>query len=122
MPYAQFRALTVIASAVLLSASPAGHSATAGTDPSGPPVPECVRHFADWRYTTVVNDCDVTVDVTVEYTDGRPVPCRTLPPGSRATFPGHGPGPDHVTGVRVCVPDASEATAARRFAPAGPGA
>ncbi|MGW3665018.1 alpha-amylase [Streptomyces sp. NPDC005141] len=66
--------------------------------------PECVHYYSDWRYTTVVNDCDTTVDVTVDYTDGQAAPCRTLLPRAIATFAGYGPQLNYVTGLSTCTP------------------
>ncbi|MFF2368715.1 alpha-amylase [Streptomyces sp. NPDC058122] len=68
------------------------------------PVPDCVHYYSDWRYTTVVNDCDTTVDVTVQYTEYQDAPCRTLPPRAIATFAGYGPQLNHVTGLSACTP------------------
>jgi hypothetical protein len=67
-------------------------------------VPDCVHYYSDWRYTTVVNDCDTTVNVTVEYTDGQGAPCRTLLPQAIATFAGYGPQLNYVTGLSTCTP------------------
>ncbi|WP_405915219.1 alpha-amylase [Streptomyces sp. NBC_00728] len=67
-------------------------------------VPDCVHYYSDWRYTTVVNDCDTTVDVTVEYTDGQGAPCRALLPQAIATFSGYGPQLNYVTGLSTCTP------------------
>ncbi|MFF3611632.1 alpha-amylase [Streptomyces sp. NPDC002580] len=66
--------------------------------------PDCVHHYDDWRYTTVVNDCDTTVNVTVDYTDGQAAPCRTLAPRDAATFAGYGPQLNYVTGLSTCTP------------------
>ncbi|MCX5008149.1 hypothetical protein OHB05_36875 [Streptomyces sp. NBC_00638] len=68
------------------------------------PAPDCVHYYSDWRYTTVVNDCDTTVDVTVDYTDGQDAPCRTLLPRAIATFAGYGPQLNYVTGLSACTP------------------
>ncbi|MFJ6836060.1 alpha-amylase [Streptomyces sp. NPDC091209] len=68
------------------------------------PVPDCVHYYSDWRYTTVVNDCDTTVNVTVAYTDGQGAPCRTLLPQAIATFAGYGPQLNYVTGLNACTP------------------
>ncbi|MEU0430105.1 alpha-amylase [Streptomyces sp. NPDC006290] len=65
---------------------------------------DCVHYYSDWRYTTVVNDCDTTVNVTVEYTDGQGAPCRTLLPQAIATFAGYGPQLNYVTGLSTCTP------------------
>ncbi|MFE1291041.1 alpha-amylase [Streptomyces sp. NPDC058751] len=67
-------------------------------------VPDCVHYYSDWRYTTVVNDCGSTVDVTVRYTDGQGAPCRTVLPGATATFAGYGPQLNYVTGLSACAP------------------
>ncbi|MFD8733788.1 hypothetical protein ACFV06_02595 [Streptomyces sp. NPDC059618] len=79
-----------------------GVRAADATDPA--PVPDCVHYYSDWRYTTVVNDCDTTVDVTVRYTDGQDAPCRTLAPQGIATFAGYGPQLNYVTGLSGCTP------------------
>jgi hypothetical protein len=101
MPSLQLRAaLATTAVAGLLTALSAGHAMADGDST----VPECVHHHSDWRYTSVVNDCAVTVDVTVEYTDGQTVPCRTVAPGAWATFPGYGTTSNYVTGLRACTP------------------
>ncbi|MFE4696689.1 alpha-amylase [Streptomyces sp. NPDC056738] len=68
------------------------------------PVPDCVHYYSDWRYTTVVNDCDTTVDVTVRYTEYQDAPCRTLLPRAIATFAGYGPQLNYVTGLSGCTP------------------
>ncbi|MFF8974746.1 alpha-amylase [Streptomyces sp. NPDC014995] len=97
--------VTVTAAATLAALLPglAGGRSEAA-DPPPKPAPECVHHYSDWRYTTVVNDCDTTVSVTVEYANGRPAPCRTLAPGDAATFAGYGFDQNHVVGLRTCVP------------------
>ncbi|MFI6039505.1 alpha-amylase [Streptomyces sp. NPDC051315] len=77
---------------------------SAAVDPSRAPAPACVHHYSDWRYTTVVNDCDTTVSVTVDYTNGQPAPCRTVAPGGLATFAGYGFDGNHVVGLSACVP------------------
>ncbi|MTE18852.1 alpha-amylase [Streptomyces sp. TRM43335] len=65
--------------------------------------PSCLRYSAGWRYTFVTNDCDTVRHLTVEYSDGRTVPCRTAAPRETVTFPGHGFGTGvDVTGVRAC--------------------
>ncbi|MET7442976.1 alpha-amylase [Streptomyces sp. NPDC004082] len=98
--------LTVLA-ALLASLAPA-HSADAADGQDGSPsVPDCVRFYPSWRYTTVDNACTEQVTLTVVYTDGQEVPCRTLLPGDLATFPGYGPQLNHVTGLRACPPETS---------------
>jgi hypothetical protein len=78
-------------------------AADEGSDPATA-APDCVHHYSDWRYTTVVNDCDTTVNVTVDYTDGQAAPCRTLSPRDIATFAGYGPQLNYVTGLSTCTP------------------
>ncbi|MCX5528447.1 alpha-amylase [Streptomyces bobili] len=75
--------------------------------PPGTAAPDCVHHYADRRYTTVVNDCDSPVSVTVVYSDGRWAPCRTLAPRDTATFAGHGFDGTQVLGLDTCLPAAS---------------
>ncbi|MFF3446222.1 hypothetical protein ACFYXJ_03655 [Streptomyces sp. NPDC002667] len=82
----------------------AGRGLRAADAADATPVPDCVHYYSDWRYTTVVNDCDTTVDVTVTYTDGQGAPCRTLPPQAIATFSGYGPQLNYVTGLSGCAP------------------
>jgi hypothetical protein len=82
----------------------AGRAVLAGQAADPAPVPDCVHYYSDWRYTTVVNDCDTTVDVTVQYTDGQGAPCRTLDPRAIATFAGYGPQLNYVTGLSGCTP------------------
>lgn len=91
--------LAVAALAWLLPVAGAGRAADSAPEPA----PDCVHHSSDWRYTTVVNDCAASQDVTVEYLDGQPAPCRRIAPGDRATFAGYGPQLNYVTGVRTCV-------------------
>ncbi|GGX57869.1 alpha-amylase [Streptomyces fructofermentans] len=91
---------TVVATAALGGLAPTARAA-GETD-----VPDCVHYASDWRYTTVLNDCDITVELTVEYTDGTQVPCRVVAPAAIATFPGYGPGHNDVTGLRACTRDA----------------
>ncbi|MGW2781422.1 hypothetical protein ACWC3X_09255 [Streptomyces populi] len=81
-----------------------GRGAPAGDVVDATPVPDCVHYYSDWRYTTVANDCDTTVDVTVRYTDGQGAPCRTLLAGAIATFAGYGPQLNYVTGLSACTP------------------
>ncbi|MFI0960385.1 alpha-amylase [Streptomyces sp. NPDC021080] len=85
-------------------AQDAGRAVLAGDAVDTAPVPDCVHYYSDWRYTTVVNDCDTTVDVTVQYTDGQGAPCRTLLPRAIATFAGYGPQLNYVTGLSGCTP------------------
>jgi hypothetical protein len=89
---------TAVGFLAALTAAPST-AAAAGSAP-----PECVQYYASWRYTTVVNSCDVTVAVTVEYTDGEAAPCRVIEPGASATFAGYGPQLNHVAGLRTCEP------------------
>jgi len=84
---------------LLLPGAGAGRAA----DTAPEPAPDCVHHRSDWRYTTVVNDCAASQDVTVDYLDGQPAPCRRVAPGDQATFAGYGPQLNYVTGVRLCV-------------------
>ncbi|MFB7248474.1 alpha-amlyase [Streptomyces populi] len=86
------------------AARDAGRGAPVGDVVDPAPVPDCVHYYSDWRYTTVVNDCDATVDVTVRYTDGQGAPCRTLLPRAIATFAGYGPQLNYVTGLSACTP------------------
>lgn len=86
------------------AARDAGQGVLAGDAVDATPVPDCVHYYSDWRYTTVVNDCDTTVDVTVQYTDGQGAPCRTLLPRAIATFAGYGPQLNYVTGLSACTP------------------
>ncbi|MEU6807451.1 alpha-amylase [Streptomyces sp. NPDC046831] len=102
------------ATALVLTAFAPGPRAEAG--PRGDTAaPACVHTYPGWRYTTVVNDCDTVVHVTVDYADGRSVPCRTLAPHDIATFPGYGPELDHVTGTRECVPGTARAAGPARL-------
>ncbi|MGW7610407.1 alpha-amylase [Streptomyces sp. NPDC054766] len=86
------------------TARDAGPGALADDVVQAAAVPDCVHYYSDWRYTTVVNDCDTTVNVTVEYTDGQGAPCRTLLPRAIATFAGYGPQLNYVTGLSTCTP------------------
>ncbi|WRZ88603.1 alpha-amylase [Streptomyces sp. NBC_01007] len=86
------------------TARDAGPGALADDAVQAAAVPDCVHYYSDWRYTTVVNDCDTTVNVTVEYTDGQGAPCRTLLPRAIATFAGYGPQLNYVTGLSTCTP------------------
>jgi hypothetical protein len=86
------------------AARDAGRGAPAGDVVRAAAVADCVHYYSDWRYTTVVNDCDTTVNVTVEYTDGQGAPCRTLLPRAIATFAGYGPQLNYVTGLNTCTP------------------
>ncbi|MEV6616984.1 alpha-amylase [Streptomyces sp. NPDC051051] len=105
MPHllAQAVATAAAALAVLLTSPAASHAAIA--DPPGTPAPDCAHHHADRRYTTVVNDCDTTVSVTVDYADGQWAPCRTLAPRDIATFAGYGFGENRVIGLSTCLPE-----------------
>ncbi|MFJ9720672.1 alpha-amylase [Streptomyces sp. NPDC101213] len=104
MPHLLARAAATAAAALtVLLASPAV-SRAAIADPPGTPAPDCVHHYADRRHTTVVNDCDTTVSVTVDHADGQWAPCRTLAPHDVATFAGYGFGENRVTGLRTCLP------------------
>lgn len=94
-------ALAAGVAAGLLTAVTVAPSAAAAAE-SAPP--ECVQHHSGWRYTHVVNGCDVPVAVTVEYTDGQAAPCRVIDPGAWATFAGYGPQFNYVTGLRTCDP------------------
>jgi hypothetical protein len=85
-----------------LTAAPPAAAATATTTP-----PECVQYYSSWRYTDVHNGCDVTVAVTVEFTDGQAAPCRVIEPGAWATFAGYGTQANYVTGLRTCEPAAT---------------
>ncbi|WP_258049561.1 alpha-amylase [Streptomyces finlayi] len=98
-------ALVAAAVASVLMALAAAPSAVAATAAA----PECVQHYSGRRYSTVVNSCDVTAAVTVEYTDGQAAPCRVIEPGMSATFAGYGPQLNYVTGLRTCEPDLVEA-------------
>ncbi|MFD5255990.1 alpha-amylase [Streptomyces bobili] len=89
----------------LLTIPVAAHAADDA--PTGTAAPDCVHHYADRRYTTVVNDCDSPVSVTVAYSDGRWAPCRTLAPRDTATFAGHGFDGTQVLGLDTCLPAAS---------------
>ncbi|MCF4136856.1 alpha-amylase [Streptomyces sp. Tue 6430] len=104
MPHllAQAAATAAAALTVLLTSPAASRAAIA--DPPGTPAPDCAHHYADRRHTTVVNDCDTTVSVTVDYADGQWAPCRTLAPHDVATFAGYGFGENRVTGLRTCLP------------------
>ncbi|GAA1502671.1 hypothetical protein GCM10009730_01380 [Streptomyces albidochromogenes] len=64
--------------------------------------PSCVHYSTSWRYTFVTNACDTPQHVTVEYHDGRTVPCRTAGPGDTVTFPGYGTGDNGVRAVLLC--------------------
>ncbi|MGV9251157.1 alpha-amylase [Streptomyces sp. NPDC003697] len=98
-------AVAAMAALVLTGFAPGGQAEADQRE--GTAAPACVHTYPGWRYTTVVNDCDTAVHVTVDYADARPVPCRTLAPLDVATFPGYGPELNHVTGTRECVPAAS---------------
>ncbi|MET9506576.1 alpha-amylase [Streptomyces sp. NPDC006622] len=104
MPHllAQAAATAAATLTALLTSPVASHAADAA--PPGTSAPDCVHHYADRRYTTVVNDCDTTVSVTVEYADGRWAPCRTLAPRDMATFAGYGFGGNDVLGLGSCLP------------------
>ncbi|MFF3883823.1 alpha-amylase [Streptomyces sp. NPDC001914] len=86
------------------TARDAGRGVVTGDAADATPAPDCVHYYSDWRYTTVVNDCDTTVDVTVLYTEYQDAPCRTLPPRAIATFAGYGPQLNYVTGLSACTP------------------
>ncbi|MFE2535632.1 alpha-amylase [Streptomyces sp. NPDC059371] len=86
------------------TARDAGPGVLAGDAVDATPVPDCVHYYSDWRYTTVVNDCDTTVNVTVQYTEYQDAPCRTLFPQAIATFAGYGPQLNYVTGLSACTP------------------
>ncbi|MEY2245406.1 alpha-amylase [Streptomyces sp. BF23-18] len=92
------------AAQVPAAARDAGQGVLAGDAVDATPAPDCVHYYSDWRYTTVVNDCGTTVDVTVQYTDGQGAPCRTVLPGAIATFAGYGPQLNYVTGLSACTP------------------
>ncbi|MEU0114524.1 alpha-amylase [Streptomyces bobili] len=92
----------------LLTSPVAAHAADEG--PPGAAAPDCVHHYADRRYTTVVNDCDSPVSVTVAYSDGRWAPCRTLAPRDVATFAGHGFDGTQVLGLGTCLAVAPDRT------------
>ncbi|MET7986172.1 MULTISPECIES: hypothetical protein [unclassified Streptomyces] len=86
------------------TARESGQGVLAGDAVDAPTVPDCVHYYSDWRYTTVVDDCDTTVNVTVQYTDGQDAPCRTLLPRAIATFAGYGPQLNYVIGLSGCTP------------------
>ncbi|WP_304453037.1 hypothetical protein [Nocardiopsis sp. YSL2] len=90
-------ALIATAAAGLLMSLPS--TAAADTTP-----PECVEYFSNWRYTHVNNDCDTTVAVELEYTDGMVSSCRVIEPGAWATFSGYGTNGNYVTEMRTCEP------------------
>ncbi|WP_063830702.1 carbohydrate-binding module family 20 domain-containing protein [Kitasatospora phosalacinea] len=94
-------ALAAAGAAVLLAPLAAAPSASAaeGTAP-----PTCVQYYSSWRYTEVANDCSAAVGISVRYTDGQVSPCRTVPPGARATFAGYGTDMNYVTGLLTCSP------------------
>ncbi|MEU1040573.1 alpha-amylase [Streptomyces sp. NPDC005551] len=91
--------------ALLTTLTPTQSARAAGTEDGDLSVPDCVQYYASWRYTTVDNRCGAEVRLTVEYTDGQSVPCRTLRPGDMATYPGYGPQLNYVTGLRACPPE-----------------
>ncbi|MER6561140.1 alpha-amylase [Streptomyces sp. NPDC001027] len=94
--------LAVAALAWLLPAAAAAGGVGRAADAAPEPAPDCVSYRSDWRYTIVVNDCAASQDVTVEYLDGQPAPCRRVAPGGQATFAGYGPQLNYVTAVRTC--------------------
>ncbi|MER5474151.1 alpha-amylase [Streptomyces sp. NPDC002935] len=115
VPPHRLRAILGLSAAVLGLLSATGAPAAARDDGQGAPgdgsvpaaaAPDCVHYYSDWRYTTVVNDCDTTVNVTVDYTDAQGAPCRTLAPRAIATFAGYGPQLNYVTGLSTCTPAA----------------
>lgn len=94
----------VVASAgvlALVTAAPA-HGAQAVASPSDVSAPPCVQWSAGWRYTLVTNGCDTAQRITVTYTSGADIPCRTAGPGDTVTFPGYGTQGDSVLGVVLC--------------------
>ncbi|MFC8953502.1 alpha-amylase [Streptomyces sp. NPDC057101] len=94
-------ALAATAVVALLMALTAAPSAGAAAEAAAP---GCVQYHSGWRYTNVVNGCDFTVAVTVEYTDGQAAPCRVIEPGAWATFAGYGSQFNYATGLRTCDP------------------
>lgn len=100
-------ALAATTVAALLTALTAAPSAKASAETAAP---ECVQYHSGWRYTHVVNGCDFTVAVTVEYTDGQPAPCRVIEPGAWVTFAGYGSQFNYVTGLRTCDPATASGT------------
>ncbi|MFD5266427.1 alpha-amylase [Streptomyces sp. NPDC058335] len=99
-------AVTAAATLTALLTSPvASHAADDG--PPGALAPDCVHHYADRRHTTVVNDCDTPVSVTVAYSNGQWAPCRTLAPRDVATFAGYGFDGNRVIGLSACLPGAA---------------
>ncbi|MGW7267473.1 alpha-amylase [Streptomyces sp. NPDC054842] len=94
--------LVTVLAALLATLAPARPARAADASDGSTSVPDCVRLYPSWRYTTVDNACAEPVTLTVEYTDGQSVPCRTLLPGDLATFPGYGPQLNYVTGLRTC--------------------
>ncbi|MGX1274156.1 alpha-amylase [Streptomyces phaeoluteigriseus] len=95
-------AVTAAATLAALLTSPVA-SLAADDVAAGTAAPDCAHHYADRRYTTVVNDCDTSVSVTVEYSDGRWAPCRTLAPRDVATFAGYGFDGTRVVGLSTCL-------------------
>ncbi|MFD1828310.1 alpha-amylase [Streptomyces desertarenae] len=104
LPTAPAAVLTA-ALALLLAGTALGGTARAAGEPAdgGDSASGCLRYAAGWRYTLVTNDCDTARHLTVVYSDGRTVPCRTAAPRETVTFPGHGFGTGTgVTGLRDC--------------------
>lgn len=94
-----FALTATIAASGLVTALTASASAVAATESAAP---ECVQYFQSWRYTDVLNGCDDTVAVTVEYTNGQWAPCRVIQPGGSATFAGYGTDGNYVRGLLTC--------------------